>query len=191
MILALDTDLLPDTLRDVFESLQAQIAKQWQQAHTPQGKPLHKLLAAYHNAQQTVANNSWVALTFNSEEDLRAVPGVTAPSISHSKTTRSDRFVVIAPTGGLLKAHLFATIESNATGIRGARILLNGAAQRGSTVLSSNASAASKAFLHVPWTWPVVQGDEITCEVFQNSGGSLITSESIAEAQNRLTLELE
>lgn len=116
---------------------------------------------AYNNANIAVPNNTFTALTFNSERfDTDGM---------HSTSVNTGRITVTTPGVYTVAAHV--NFASNSTGLRTARIRLNGA-----TVLAvhdSPANSTGSASLTVATIYELALNDYLTVEVFQNSGASL------------------
>jgi hypothetical protein len=125
----------------------------------------HRGAFIYNSAVQSIANTTWVSLTFNSGNNDEY----------HSTSTNTSRLVV---PSGVSKIELVgnALIASNATGFRGVRFIKNGAVTSGiaSTILIPSVSANSAIGLHI--TSPVlsvVPTDYFELQVYQSSGGAL------------------
>src|SRR4051812_6268826 len=111
-------DLDPRTvmaLRAVVDEVSAAFAT----AHGSDNRTMRTLLQAYHSTTQSLPDSTWTALNFNAERDLRGVPGVTVPSGVHSKTSRTDRFIVPETRAGLIRIRARCGFAANATGARG------------------------------------------------------------------------
>ncbi|HET7128938.1 MAG TPA: hypothetical protein VFJ93_07680 [Gaiellaceae bacterium] len=122
----------------------------------------------YNNANISVANNAWTALTFNSERwDL--FDG--AASTFHSTSSNTGRITIPSGLDGYYLIGGNVEFASNATNRRGIRIVHS----VGATVIGtfiSNASGTDHS-LSVTSLWPLAAAEYVTLEVFQNSGGAL------------------
>lgn len=113
---------------------------------------------------QSIPNNAATEIAFDSEtEDTSAYHAVGASSI-----------VVPAGLAGFYVVAAQARFAVNATGARELRILVNGAVQAGvGTDSPADAGWRGSAVVAVP----LVAGDVITADLFQNSGAALSTQE--------------
>lgn len=132
------------------------------------------------SVSQSINNNSWTALNFNTE-DVDVGGG-------HSTVTNTSRWV--APESGMVLVSGVYSPASNATGRRGIRWAKNGTVipSSQSMVLAGTTSLLNIASLtHMV---PVVAGDFIEVQAFQESGGSLGTQGSPDEAQSGMNILL-
>lgn len=128
----------------------------------------------FHNAAQSIANNTLTVLAMNSERyDVGSC---------HSTVTNNSRLTV--PSGGDGKYSIGASVEfaSNATGYRQVNILLNGTTNIGATLLPTNGSTVAVG--EAVAEYALAAGDYVECQVRQTSGGALnVTSSSNYSAE--------
>lgn len=182
-------EALPATVRESFDGFRKQITESYQQAHDSQGNRKRFVLVAYHGTTQQLTNNTWTAVEFNGEEDLRGVAGIEPPIGVHSKTMRTDRFKVPEGYAGRIRIRAAVGFAANATGSRGLRIDKNGATQRGSFVFVAAATAVGATQLQCAWNGTVAVGDDLQLFAYQNSGGNLNIGGTATEAMNEIEVE--
>lgn len=117
----------------------------------------------YHNANQSIANNTATSLAFNSER--------SDTDAFHDPSTNNSRLTVPTGLGGtyLITGHV--QFGSNTTGLRAIYILLNGTTVIADHEMITNASDPRR--FSIATAYPLVQGDYVELGVYQNSGGAL------------------
>lgn len=120
----------------------------------------------YQGTAQSVANNTWVSVTLDSEE--------YDSDNGHSTTTNSSRYVVQVPGTYLIIGSI--GLVSNATGNRGCRITVSGTAVYGSFVKTATPDSTGSAGLITAASHVCGVGDYIEIQVHQNSGAALNTN---------------
>lgn len=129
---------------------------------------------AYHDTTQSINDSTWTALNFNQERfDYAAAP-------FHDLVTNNSRLTVPAGFGGRYLIGGMAQLAANATGLRMARIIKNGA-----TVISHGGSFGTSAsvgarVLPASTIVDLIATDYVELQVWQNSGGAL-NSENAAD----------
>lgn len=116
---------------------------------------------AYHNAAQSVANNSPAVVAFNSER--------YDTDTMHDTVTNNSR--VTLNTAGLYSVTAHGSFASNATGNRYIAIKLNGSIYI--AVDLRLAASGQRTDMSIATIYKFAAGDYITVEVYQNSGGAL------------------
>lgn len=118
----------------------------------------------YASSTQSIPNNSFTAVTFQSEDFDLPSPG------GHTTNTKYTAFVAGKYTfsGGVAFA-------SNATGIRGCKWMKNGADLNGSTIMIPTISGAATRVPAVTMGIDLAVNDYVELHVYQSSGGSLST----------------
>lgn len=119
----------------------------------------------YHSAVQSVANTTWAALLFDTED--------TDIGTLHSTVSNTSRITV--PTGGAGVWLLTGSVDfaANASGIRAVQFYKNGAAAGSYAVLPGTSSAAVQATHSQLIT--LADGDYVELYAYQSSGGALNT----------------
>lgn len=122
----------------------------------------------YNSAAISVPNDTWTALTFNSERFDRFD---NAASTYHSTTTNTARITVPAGLGGYYLIGGHAEFASNTTNRRGLRIVHS----TGATVIASDVQEAvgNVHSLSIVTLYAVAAAEYVTLEAYQNSGGAL------------------
>ena len=126
--------------------------------------PAYSGCAATNNADYTISNGVYTALTFNTERfDTDGY---------HDTSTNTSRFTVPAGKAG---KYLFSgniSFDSNSTGVRAAYIYKNGSFIRNGSemIMSGTASGVTCAFAHVI---DLTVGDYLEARALQTSGGVL------------------
>lgn len=123
------------------------------------------VFAGYQATLQSVTSGTWTSLSIDTET-LDSDGG-------HSNVTNTTRYT--AQIAGTYLVLGFAAFASNATGVRGSRLALNGTAIRGS---QTNVNTCSSSVWSSP-CWAVTAmavGDYVEVQGFQNSGGALNTN---------------
>jgi hypothetical protein len=114
-------------------------------------------------AVQSIANNAWTTVTFNSEQ--------TDTLGGHDNATNPSRYT--ATVAGWYQLHATVSFAVNATGNRGLKFLTNATTSWGRTLtpsVSTNSptvSSSTLVFLNI--------GDYAEVQIFQTSGGALDT----------------
>jgi hypothetical protein len=115
----------------------------------------------YNSAAQSIPNNTTTALTFNTElHDTHQM---------HSTTSNTGRLTCTIP--GVYYYWAMVEFNTNNTGVRDLRVLLNG-----STIIGLDrrpTMAANEPTLCVVGEYKLSVGDYLSCSVTQNSGGNL------------------
>jgi hypothetical protein len=125
----------------------------------------------YNSAVQSLADATYTALTFDSEDHDEF--GM------HSTSVNTSRITIPAGAGGVYLVGGTIYYVANATGIRGARILKNGATD---VVTASFVPAVSSSGLgagvHIAGLVSLSAADYLELLGFQNSGGALNTGDA-------------
>jgi hypothetical protein len=119
----------------------------------------------YNDANISVANDGWQALTFNSERwDTDNI---------HSTTTNTGRLTCVTAGLYLIMGHVSFT--ANVAGNRGVRLVANisGATAYLHTILGLGAFAAHNTIVGIHTMAQFSIDDYVTLEAYQNSGGPL------------------
>lgn len=116
----------------------------------------------YHNAAQSVAHNTLVALAFNSER--------YDTDVIHDTATNNSRLV--CKTAGLYSVKGCAAFAASATGIRQVNIRLNGATYLDGLTLPA-AGAADATMITVTTDYFLAANDYVELIAYQTSGGAL------------------
>lgn len=122
----------------------------------------------YNSANISVPNNTWTALTFNTERyDLYD----NAASTFHSTGVNTGRFTVPAGLGGYYLVGGHVEFAANTTNRRGIRIVHS----VGSAVIAADEqeATANDMGLSVSTLWLLSAAEYVTLEVLQNSGGAI------------------
>lgn len=129
----------------------------------PGGAYIGDLQAArvYRSSTQSVNNISWTAITFDSE--TRDDGGF------HSTSSNTDRMT--APATGWYQISANIEFVASSTGSRMVRFYLNGTTEIARAALASIATYST--FVPLTATYYLTASDYVTCDVFQDSGGSL------------------
>lgn len=150
-----------------------------QQGGTPTTGGALDFAALRQTTLQAVANTTWTALTFTTE-DIDVASG-------HSVVTNTSRYTAVQT--GWFRCDATAAFAANATGGRAVRFAVNGTA-----VNASQGDLASPGVLSASVsTWAVVYmtaGQYVEAFCWQNSGGSLDTIVS-GSAASRMTVKWE
>lgn len=131
---------------------------------------LHPSVRAIANAVTAVANATWtsVALAGTDRFDTDAF---------HNPASNNSRLTIPSGEDGLYLIGGNAEVQSNDTGQRGIRILLNGATRIGGETLVNATTNSNSTRLHAgPTLYRLVATDYVELQVWQNSGGSLNTA---------------
>lgn len=130
-------------------------------------------------AVQTHTTSVWTVINF----DLEA----TDSHGGHSTVTLNSQYTVQVAGDYTITAGV--AFAANATGVRGAKIFLNGAAiPRGETLIQAAATVGTTPMITI--VHPCIVGDIITVLGFQASGGNLATL-SNGEAASHLEIALD
>lgn len=123
--------------------------------------------AIYRATAQTIANNTWTYVNFDSED--------TDTGNMHS--TSVNTFAVTINQPGLYLISGKGCFAPNATGQRAVRLTKNGNVVRSTSVIFNNVGASNVASAPTP-TYPVqcALNDVLAMQVWQQSGGNLDTS---------------
>ena len=121
------------------------------------------MVRVYHSSNQSIANATYTAPSFNSER--------------YDNNTMHDTVVdnsrLICKTAGMYRITANVQWEANGTGIRGIYLNLNG-----TTVIAFEqiiaASATLKTIQHISTTYALAINDYVLAGVYQNSGGALL-----------------
>lgn len=172
-----------------LEGIIAPIEETFQVAHDPDGRLVHTVLRAYHSLTQSLPNNAWTPLEFNSEEDRRGTVGVTAPIGMHAKTVTASRFLVPGSKPTLLRGRVRVMWAALAAGARGLRLTKNGSAVQ--YLFFGQANAVDITLVSVPFEWTFDPQDAMTIEAYQNTGAPLnIGSSTNRELATEIDIEV-
>lgn len=117
----------------------------------------------WNNAAISVANSTWVALTFNSERwDTNTM---------HDTVTNTGRITIVTAGLYILTGH--AEFAANATGMRGLQLLRNTDADGIAQIYYQAAPVSTGTAVSLSTVWKFVAGDYVQLRAFQNSGGAL------------------
>ncbi len=120
--------------------------------------------SVYNSTNQSIPNASLTALTFNSE--FFDVGGY------HSTTTNTDRFTIPTGRAGYHTVLVQICWGDNTTGRRTVRLIKNGStAIYAGDVFAQTGTSVSNL---INWTGYLAEGDYISLQGYQNSGGNLI-----------------
>lgn len=122
------------------------------------------VFAGYQATLQSVTSGTWTSLSIDTET-LDSDGG-------HSNVTNTTRYT--AQIAGTYLVLGFAAFAANGTAVRGSRIALNGTAIRG-TQTNVNTNTGSVWSSPCWAVQPLVVGDYVEVQGFQNSGGALNT----------------
>lgn len=122
--------------------------------------------AVYDSAgSQSLTNNTWTTLTFNSEfYDTDAY---------HSTATNTGRFTIPAGKTGYYQINAQTVFEANVTGFRLVRVLKNGATTIGTSGDNASVSGTMYPQAICIMSFYLTAGDYIEMQAIQSSGGSL------------------
>jgi hypothetical protein len=120
----------------------------------------------YQGTAQSVANNTWVSCTLDTEQ--------YDSDNGHSTTTNSSRYTVQVAGTYLIIGSI--GLVANATGNRGVRITVSGTAITGSFVKTASPDTSGSCGLATAASAVCAVGDYIEVQVNQNSGGALNTN---------------
>lgn len=139
-------------------------------AAPPTTAPLAFVGAHVTNAgAQTVATATPTTLTFDTED--------YDTSAFHSTSSNTSRLTIPAGLGGYYRVGAFFALDENATGVRYARLLLNGNEIAGqSQAPTATAAALVPTHLNVNFEYLCVAGDYWEIVAYQTSGITLSTS---------------
>lgn len=118
---------------------------------------------AYNLGSQTISNNTFTALTFDSE--------VFDTDGFHSTSSNTSRITIPSGKGGYYLIRSATQIQNNATGERLMRFYKNGSFADPQFRLGFDSDGHASQIL-VTWM-NLASGDYIECFVLQNSGGNL------------------
>jgi len=119
--------------------------------------------SVYNSTNQSIPNASLTALSFNSE--YFDVGGY------HSTSTNTDRLTIPTGRAGYYTVLVQISWGINTTGRRTVRLLKNGSTQLFSgDVFANSVSAVSN---YINWTGYLAEGDYISLQGYQTSGGNL------------------
>jgi hypothetical protein len=120
------------------------------------------LVRAYNAGTQSIPDAAVTVLSLDSDD--------FDPYDLHDTVTNNERITLTTDGVYLIGAGLI--FETNVTGIRSLRIIING----GNQIISSTAPAGAAAGrMSVATLWNVVAGDYFEAHAFQNSGGPLLS----------------
>jgi hypothetical protein len=136
--------------------------------------------SAFNSAAQSVPNNTWTALTLNSEDfDIGSL---------HSTAVNTSRMTIPTSGDGLYLIIATGYFAGNATGVRGIRLTKNGSIAASFT-LSQNAGAGSFVAVLNTALLALVAGDFVEAQAFQDSGGALNVGSAVTrDQQNSLQI---
>lgn len=141
--------------------------------------------AAYPTGVQSLASGATVNIGLDAElYDI--VQAVDAATPMHDNGTNNDRIVI--RTSGKYTISGQVQFASNATGYRIAQIELNGSGSALFRNTQSPVSGASTSVPILPQEYPLVAGDVVRLQAFQNSGAALSTVGGLANTFLRVVL---
>jgi hypothetical protein len=120
----------------------------------------------YQATAQSIANNTWVSVTIDTEE--------YDSDNGHSTSTNTSRYTVQVAGTYLITGSV--GLVANATANRGARLTVSGTPIHGTFVKTASPDATGSSGLVTVGTAVCSAGDYIECQVNQNSGGALNTN---------------
>jgi len=185
---------LDQRMQDVFNSLTSQLSKQMQVGHTDDDRTAHRVLMAFHSTTQShTTSGNFEAVSFNSEDDLRGVSGIVSwPTSGHSKTVRTDRFLIPGELSGpsrWLRGRVRLIFATDADGDRGVRVKVNDSIVRRPAFVRA-ATAGGPTRLTTTFSIPVSPGDAVHIEAYQDSGAALNIGSTDRTDANEIELEL-
>lgn len=112
---------------------------------------------------QSISNDTWTEVSFNNQIfDYGAWwssgTDITVPAFPAGTTTYLVHVIVLT------------NFDTNSTGARGIRVLIDGSVVDTATVAAQDGQATTQTF---PLMFEVAAADVLTVEVYQNSGGNL------------------
>lgn len=120
----------------------------------------------YQGTVQSIANNTWVSVTIDTEE--------YDSDNGHSTSTNTSRYTVQVAGTYLITGSI--GLAANATANRGTRLTVNGSPIHGSFVKTGAPDTSGSSGLATVGTAFCSVGDYIECQVNQNSGSALSTA---------------
>lgn len=126
------------------------------------GRILNVSTTVYHNTTQSIPNNTWTNLAFNSE--------ISDDEGWHDPTTNNDRITPLE-AGEYMFFLENCNFESNSTGQREAQIFSS--THGNLNFFTVNAIGGGKATFLPVFAHRYISGGYIVCQVRQNSGGAL------------------
>jgi hypothetical protein len=117
------------------------------------------------SATQSVTSSSWTTLTLDTEQ-VDSYNG-------HSNATNSSRYT--AQVAGVYAVCGVSAFASNASGVRGTRIHVNGSVIQGSAQMAFPASGSGTALATPVRTVRLAVGDFVEVAAWQSSGAALST----------------
>lgn len=130
-------------------------------------------------ADQTINNTTWTSLTWDSE-DFDTADG--ASSTYHSTSANTDRLTVPSGLDGYYQVQVNLIWDTNTTGVRSLRILLNGSTNIAVARVSAVSGGSYGTGMFSGTLYNLAAGDYVTCEVHQDSGGNrAVDGTSLAE----------
>ena len=140
---------------------------------TPASASTAKGVSVYNTVGYSIANNTFTALTFNSEDfDTDGF---------HSTSTNTSRLTVPTGLGGKYSIKTQLLFNINATGFRNLKIYKNGAAVRASSELIPSSTIYAGLIMNIDLD--LAQGDYIELFAYQNSGTNLTVYPTQADSQ--------
>jgi hypothetical protein len=136
---------------------------------TSSGSGYGESVRAYHNVATNSSNGAWFTIPFNSERyDSDAF---------HDTGSNTSRLTV--PTGKDGKYLIVGNVEfdTNTTGLRYCRILLNGATQIALNYLDPGVATSTPQF-NISTIYSLAAADYVELQVYQSSGGALAVNAS-------------
>lgn len=132
--------------------------------------------SAYNNAVQSIPNNAWTAIAFNSEDyDQGSM---------HSTSSNTSRITIPANHAGLYLMTAQVAFDNNATGFRGAAFYKNGAVLY--TSEQSVPLTGSLTIVNISALAVLAVADYIELFVYQNSGAALNAGNASRSSANHL-----
>jgi len=134
----------------------------------------------YGSAAGTLANATWVALAFNTEEvDTDAF---------HDNTTNNTRLTVPSGKGGTYHVAGYAGFAPNTTNARQVAVRKNGTTFLRSVVTATPPAGGTGSHIHICMDIPLVATDYIELMAQQDSGASLGIGSGTSYFQNTFSL---
>lgn len=129
---------------------------------------------------QSIANNTWVALTMTAE-DLDTAGG-------HSTSVNTSRYTAV--TAGTYLVTGGSSWVNNVTGVRGARIAKNGTGINGSEAVVGAAPSSGNRVAAKTILVALAIGDYVEIEALQTSGGALNTVATSSDQSDMTVLRV-
>lgn len=122
----------------------------------------------FHNANQSITNNTWTSLAFNSERYDQA--GGSADT-QHDTVTNNSRLT--CRYAGVYQITGTAAFAANSTGVRYIRIFHQGTTIISPVQINFTPGGADATILNVTTDWLMAVNEYVELQVFQTSGAGL------------------